>query len=92
MCFFKKNKMYVVIYGSSYLCNFRDWDRTKLLDNTLETRGGFGGLERGYTVSLRRDNAALFSSVSDAEKAIRKFNLDARRCRVVELSKAPFEL
>ena len=81
---------YVIIYGQSYLCNFKGWDKYKLLNNSPDTKGGMLGLEKGYSVSLKRDNAALFKNIDDANAVIRKFKLD--RTKIIAYDSAPFEL
>jgi hypothetical protein len=84
------NGDFVVIVGQSYLCNFKDWDRYRLLENSLDTKGGMLGLESGYSVSLKLKNAALFRTRNEASLAIKKFKLD--RTTIIEYSSAPIEL
>lgn len=81
---------YVVIVNQSYLCNFKGWDRYALLKNSLDTKGGMFGLESGHSVSLKRDNAALFRTIDDAKRAIVKFDLP--NARILSYDSAPVEL
>lgn len=88
----KRKLEYVIIYGNGYVCNFNGWDRRKLLENSLETKAGPFGLSSGYLLSLKKENAALFSTISDAYEAISKFKLESYRCKIIEYFRAPYEL
>lgn len=77
----------VIIYVQSYICNFPGWDRYRLLDND-ENSTWVGG----YTVSLKKENAAIFNSVEQAITAIQKFKLIKNRCVIELFDVAPDEL
>ena len=78
----------VIIYVQSYICNFPGWDRYRLLDNDENDTYWQGG----FTVSLKKKNAAIFNSVEQAMMAIQKFKLVKNRCVIELFAVAPNEL
>ena len=88
---------YVIIYGSSYICNLPMNKGFKLIEFVNRKVKVSGGV---WTLSLKRQNAAIFDSIEDANTFLRYFDGESdgeghfpmRRCRVVDFNRAPIEL